>query len=248
MSQALVKVYSGLSLTEAEVREALPECVFSEPVKRDDLLADVEAGVNVVVILDGKFQQSLAVSPSEILDALRSGMRVYGASSMGALRAAELYPQGMVGVGRIYRWIRSEPYFRDDYLGQIFREFGSVRDASEPYVDVHFGLRGLCEAGAIDEEARAELDELYRDMHFTDRDLRALERAVAGKPVLEAAVRELATKCDQKRRDGLEALERVAQDLAQIRLNNAAIRDSQRAGRYFDIFEPSVELDVAVDL
>ncbi|NJS14751.1 MAG: hypothetical protein HC788_09295 [Sphingopyxis sp.] len=45
---------------------------------------DAEAVSHMVGIIDGVFQQARAVSPSELMDALRSGMRVYGSSSVGA--------------------------------------------------------------------------------------------------------------------------------------------------------------------
>ncbi len=40
------------------------------------------------------------------MTALESGVRVFGASSMGALRAAELAPFGMVGVGQVFAWVK----------------------------------------------------------------------------------------------------------------------------------------------
>jgi len=42
----------------------------------------------------------------ELLDALEEGVAVFGGASMGALRAAELWQHGMVGVGKIFRAYR----------------------------------------------------------------------------------------------------------------------------------------------
>jgi hypothetical protein len=42
----------------------------------------------------------------ELRAALASGIPVFGAASMGALRAAELASFGMIGIGQIFRWYR----------------------------------------------------------------------------------------------------------------------------------------------
>ena len=40
----------------------------------------------------------------EIRSAIQAGWRVIGCSSMGALRALEAAPLGMLGYGMVYRW------------------------------------------------------------------------------------------------------------------------------------------------
>src|SRR5262245_29975157 len=111
-----IKIYSGVSLSVPQIHKVLPKADVAPPVKRGDLHRDLGAGVQVIGIVDGEFLQSLAVSPTEIVDAMRVGIRVFGAGSIGALRAAELDVLGMVGCGRIYEQIRGNRYFRDDYL------------------------------------------------------------------------------------------------------------------------------------
>src|SRR5687768_15165582 len=108
-SSVKISVYSGLTLSKDEITAILPAAVARLPVKQFDLLADIREGFHVVVIVDGVFHQTPAVSPSEIMDALRRGILVYGCSSMGALRAAELYPYGMRGSGEIFEWVKNTP-------------------------------------------------------------------------------------------------------------------------------------------
>ena len=115
-----IKIYSGLCLQQSDVQHSLPQAICCPPVRRGDVLKDIAQGVQVIGIVDGEFFQNMAVTPSEIIDALRVGVRVYGAGSMGALRAAELDGFGMQGCGEIYRQICEEAYFADDYLGVIF--------------------------------------------------------------------------------------------------------------------------------
>ena len=59
----------------------------------------VRRGVRVIGLVDGVFERVPAVWHKEILFALSEGVHVYGAASMGALRAAELDTFGMRGVG-----------------------------------------------------------------------------------------------------------------------------------------------------
>ena len=51
------------------------------------------------LIIDGSFQSQPAVRHKEILWALSRGIPVIGAASMGALRAAELYPSYAEALG-----------------------------------------------------------------------------------------------------------------------------------------------------
>ena len=89
-------VFLGPSLNQQEARPLL-DAEYRPPVKRGDL--EDLAGFDTVVIIDGQFGQSLSVTPKEILALIDSGVSVVGASSMGALRAAELDSFGMKGVG-----------------------------------------------------------------------------------------------------------------------------------------------------
>jgi len=68
----------------------------------------------VIGIVDGYFERVPAVWHKEILWAMSRGVHVLGAASMGALRAAELHPFGMVGVGAIFEG------FRDGELDALF--------------------------------------------------------------------------------------------------------------------------------
>ena len=168
-----IKIYSGLSLGEAAVKKVLPEAEVCGPIKRSDLLGDIRERVNIVGIIDGEFLQSVAVSPTNIRDALRHGLKVYGSSSMGAMRAAELDAYGMIGCGKIYEAIKATPYFKDDHLGQIF--YRGTELASLPFVDLWFGLEQLCNDGEITPKELRTLRRHYEALHFSERSLPALK-------------------------------------------------------------------------
>ena len=75
---------------------------YRPPAKRGDILAAVADGADIIGLIDGVFHQDCAVAHREILAAVKKGIKVVGASSMGALRAAEMDTLGMTGVGKIY--------------------------------------------------------------------------------------------------------------------------------------------------
>ena len=80
-------VFVGPSIRGARLRE-IPDAHITQPIRRGDLKRFAE--FQTLIVLDGEFNQSLSVSPKEILGAIDRGQTVIGASSMGALRASEL--------------------------------------------------------------------------------------------------------------------------------------------------------------
>ena len=72
------------------------------PAVHGDMLAAVREGATAIGIIDGSFENVAPVWHKEILHALDRGIAVFGAASMGALRAAECDAFGMIGIGRIY--------------------------------------------------------------------------------------------------------------------------------------------------
>src|SRR5262245_8594564 len=107
-----IAVFLGPSLPREQAR-AILEARYEPPARMGDIyriLGDVRA----VVLIDGVFHSVPAVWQREILDALAEGVPVYGASSMGALRAAELYTYGMVGIGTVFGWYRDGIIDADD--------------------------------------------------------------------------------------------------------------------------------------
>ncbi|MEN2787962.1 YcaO-like family protein [Sphingomonas qilianensis] len=67
-----------------------------------------------VALVDGCFAAAPSVWHHEILDLIAQGVTVYGAASLGALRAAELWAHGMIGVGVIFELYRHGLVTRDD--------------------------------------------------------------------------------------------------------------------------------------
>jgi hypothetical protein len=84
-----------------------------------NLLA-VDDGARIIGLIDGVFFDESAVAHKEILYAIKKRVRVVGASSMGALRSAELDVLGMEGVGEIYQLYKDGVLVSDDEVALIF--------------------------------------------------------------------------------------------------------------------------------
>lgn len=71
------------------------------PARKGDLYHAVLEGAEAIGLIDGVFGFVPSVWHKEVLFALKAGIPVLGAASIGALRAAECVPYGMVPVGPI---------------------------------------------------------------------------------------------------------------------------------------------------
>ncbi|MGH9223690.1 MAG: TfuA-like protein [Acidimicrobiales bacterium] len=136
---------------------------------------------SVVAIADGEFNQSLAVWHKEILHVLGLGVRVLGASSMGALRAAEcdVY-YGMEGVGLIYEWFRDGVLTDDDEVALLHGPAESDWvNLSWPMVNVRATVGKLQEAGeGLDATAAELILAATKGLEFGNRTEPALARRV----------------------------------------------------------------------
>ena len=132
-------VFLGPSL-EREAAEAILPADYRPPAKRGDLLRAAEEGATIIGLIDGVFHQESAVAHREILAAVKKGVTGVGASSMGALRAAEMDTLGMVGVGEIYRMYKNGELVSDDEVALVF-DPDTGFSLSEPLINIRFTLR-----------------------------------------------------------------------------------------------------------
>lgn len=172
-----VCVFLGPSLPVDEA-SAILDAVYLPPARQGDVYRVVrDRAPDRIGLIDGFFEQVPAVWHKEILFALTEGVRVYGASSMGALRAAELEQFGMIGVGKIfdaYRTGRFPPFtdetFEDDDEVAIAHgppELGYA--GSDAMVDIRATLVAAEEQGVIDQACRDRLAEMAKGLFYKDR-------------------------------------------------------------------------------
>jgi hypothetical protein len=212
-----VAVFLGPSLDRSTACGVL-EANYYPPVRMGDVYRLIGSGVRLVVVIDGFFHEVTPVWPRELAAALASGIAVIGASSMGALRAAELAPLGMMGVGTIYGWYRDGVLDGDDEVALKHGDEGHGYPAfSEPLVNLRHNLARAVARGLLDERECLEILAHLKSLTFGRRDLAACLDTPAARRLdderrgaLTAFLRD--EREDLKRTDALEAL-RVARRL-----------------------------------
>ena len=160
-------VFVGPTLAAAEVTQRLPGCEVRPPVSVGDVLRlSRRRSVARIAIIDGYFERMAAVWHKEILVALARGIAVWGAASMGALRAAELAPFGMIGVGTIYRAYAAGRLVADDEVAvaHLPAEYAYAA-TSDALVDLRDGLT----SAGITAKTRDALIELARRRFYRER-------------------------------------------------------------------------------
>ena len=192
-------IYLGPTLSQPEASSIL-DATYLPPVCRGDL-ARLPEETRIVGIIDGEFYQKLAVSPKEIMPLLERGVQVFGASSMGALRAAEIHRYGMIGVGEIFRMFRDGVLDGDDEVALVY-DRNSYRHFSEPLVNLRRVLELALAEHVIDQDQMESLVLQMKRLYFPDRSYRALQ---ALGPQLGDFFRRIALP-DVKRDDARELL------------------------------------------
>lgn len=203
-------VFCGPSLRAQDI-ELYDGFEFRSPVRQGDLYAATRGGPRAIGVIDGYFDGQPAVLHKEILWALTRGIAVFGASSMGALRAAELHSFGMRGVGHIFEAYRDGDLTDDDEVALIHGppETGYMR-LSEPMVNIRATLEHAVAQGIIDMPTGARLAasskaRFYRERTWAD----VLEDVGDPEAAQELAAWLRTGKVDRKREDGLEMLEEM---------------------------------------
>lgn len=164
-----VYIFVGPTLSLVHAREHL-DAHYLPPVARGDVYRAARKKPWAIGIIDGYFSQAPAVWHKEILWAMAQGIHVFGAASMGALRAAELEPYGMRGVGRIFEAFRDGVYEDDDEVTVIHgpAESGYLL-VSEPIVNIRATLQRACEEQVIGADLEQRLVSVAKALHYPDR-------------------------------------------------------------------------------
>lgn len=200
-------VFAGPSLHGLDL-PAGADIDLAAPAGAGDLLRATLSGRRVIGLIDGTFETGPAVWHKEILYALSQGCAVFGAASMGALRAAECAAFGMTGVGAIFEDYRSGRRTSDADVALIFgpRELG-YPPLSLPLVDAEDGLSRLLADGLLDQREHDKIVLTARTLFFKDRTWDRLFEVVGETVSTEQCRRWLATSGPGlKARDALELL------------------------------------------
>jgi hypothetical protein len=208
-------VFLGPSLASVEAARRL-DARYLPPIRRGDLPGVVAEGVREIGIVDGEFGQSLAVSVMEIRAALSAGARIFGAASMGALRAVECRSLGMIGVGWIFDRYADGSLTSDDEVALVFNP-QDLRAITMPLVTIRWSLQLAVEEGVLAPSAAPALLDAARNIGFKMRDADELLHAVAESACKEdmrsllAFMHRHPLRTDRKRLDALLLLEAMNQ-------------------------------------
>jgi len=228
-------VFLGPTLPVDAARSVL-NAVYLPPVRHGDVWR-VAAYCNpsAIAIIDGYFEHVPSVWHKEILWALSEGIPVFGASSMGALRACELEQFGMVGIGRIFVGFRdgvfppytTEPFEDDDEVAVIHGPAESGYPSSEAMVNIRCTLAKAADEGIISPQLRDEMVQMAKAVFYKDRSYRALLKQAANTVNPTAELDALRAwlpegKIDQKREDALALLDHLRE--AESDVPNARFR------------------------
>lgn len=166
-------VYTGLSLPFEEAKEILDstdevEVIYKRPIKRGDLGLDLKENPDIIAIIDGVFHQNSAVGHKEILEAINKGVKVYGASSMGALRASELDSLGMVGVGYCYQQYATGEIESDDDVA-VMLDSDTLEALSVPLISMKYVFTKAVEENILSESEKDELLSIAKSEFYPKR-------------------------------------------------------------------------------
>lgn len=208
----MIHVFVGPTLARSEPELTAPGVRVRPPVRHGDLFADTLRDGDTAVIIDGVYHQAPTLRHKEILAAMGRGVQVIGAASIGALRAAELAPFGMRGVGRIYTAFTAGEIDGDDEVAVGQNPDGAGNALTWPVVNLRHVLQLARSGGVLDDERAAVLLAALRAVYYPQRTLAAI-RAVCHRGGEKVFARWLAEQLerdqhfgDLKRADALAAV------------------------------------------
>lgn len=164
-------IFTGPTLSHPEAQNAADVICLPPAVQGSIIAAVQQYDPAAIVIIDGGFQSEPGVRHKEILWAISQAIPVIGAASMGALRAAELYPY-MQGVGVIYRWYRRFAFAPDDAVAVLHgpKEI-NFSPLTHALVDLRRTIRIACRTNLISADVAGKLENAARTLNFRERTL-----------------------------------------------------------------------------
>nr|WP_223215885.1 TfuA-like protein [Rhizobium herbae] len=201
-------VFLGPSAPASDILSILPDAIIRPPARRGDLYAYRILKHEFFLIIDGAFGNVLSISPREVVDVVRDGAVVVGASSMGALRAADCFPAGAHGAGIIFRLFKDRVISAEDEVAVLFREDLPFPPLTEPLINMRIALRRATRKGLVRALDAEKIISAAQSLHFT---LRTWPRAYQGAGCAPSSeILNFLSAIDIKRADAVLAAKRVS--------------------------------------
>ena len=212
-------IFAGPSLAPA-FRPSDPVFEWRPPVKQGEVYEAAQNRPAIIGIIDGYFEVTPTVWHKEILWAMAQGIHVYGSASIGALRAAELYHFGMIGVGYVFSAYRDGTLTDDDEVAVLHgpEELGYPA-VTEAMVNMRVAFEMAVAEGVLDPSLAADLIEIGKTLFYKERSWDAILQHAAACGVPPRTLADLTvwlrtSRVDQKRVDALAMISAIRAHLA----------------------------------
>ena len=205
-----VYVFLGPTLSQRDARRYL-DAEYLPPVAQGDVVRLLDRRPTAIAIIDGYFERVLSVWHKEILLALESGVHVFGAASMGALRAAELDVFGMKGVGQIYRWYASGRLEDDDEVAVVHGPADQgYREMSDAMVNVRDRCLSAARNGVVSRRVAQRLVDVAKRLFYPERHWPRILADARADGVSGQDIRAMASYLKREKAPSLKARDAIA--------------------------------------
>ncbi len=211
MSGALI-AFLGPSLSHAEAKK-LVRCEVRPPARQGDVWRALTEHPRAIALIDGVFESQPSVWHHELRAALASGVPLYGAASMGALRAAEMAPLGMIGVGKIFQFFASGLLLDDSEVALLHASAEhDFRPLTVPLVNVRHAAFLAAKAKILGSARAKDLIATAASIHYQERRWPKILAALKWPPDARQKLEEWLPRgaVDLKAADARECLEAAA--------------------------------------
>jgi hypothetical protein len=214
-------IFTGPTLPWAEAAKVL-DAEYLPPAAIGDVYKAAQKGPWAIGIIDGFFESTPSVWHKEVLWAMAQGIHVFGASSMGALRAAELADFGMVGVGSIFQAYRDGTIEDDDEVAVVHGppELGYVQ-LNEAMVNIRATMTKAIDDGVLATATAEALTEIGKALYYKNRTYDRMLFEAAARPLPHAELARLKAwlpenQVNQKRLDAIAMLKAIGDARASV--------------------------------
>lgn len=212
-------VFAGPTLPPSRAPE-VPGLVWRPPVRQGDLYKAALSRPALIGVVDGTFEVVPTVWHKEILWAMSQGIHVYGAGSIGALRAAELADFGMIGIGAVYEAYHCGDLDADDEVAVLHgpQELDYV-PVTQAMVNIRATLDAAVACGVAEPAVAAALIGIAKALFYKERTYEAVMDAGSEQGLPREALHRLAAwlpdgRVDRKRQDAFAMVRAMGEHLA----------------------------------
>ncbi|HZS85219.1 MAG TPA: TfuA-like protein [Stellaceae bacterium] len=161
-------VFAGPSLKASD--RCVPSIEFHGPARCGEMARIAGADVGAIGLVDGAFESTASPWHKEILWLLSRNVAVFGAASLGALRAVELARFGMVGIGRVFAAYRDQVLEDDDEVAVLHGPEGVGYIAlTEALVNIRATAERARAAKILDDAAAGAVTAAAKALFYKDR-------------------------------------------------------------------------------